>query len=163
MLRKEFHYTDYEGKEKTLVAHFHLNKNDCIDLDRAFQDEGGLIAYLKKLLAISKENPEDLPKESMIRFIRLLVSKSYGERPDYAPSLFLKEDDMGRPLVNHFKGTPAYDEFIFDLLTGKEDFGAFADGILPHISDDQMAEARKMLEEEGVNVDLNSAPEKRED
>ena len=152
MLRKEFTYTDYDGNEKTITAYFHLNKNDCIDLDAAFVEEGGLIEYLKTLIKETKENPDIAMKESFVRFVRLLVSKSYGERPKGDPSLFLKEDDYGRPLVRKFKGTTAYDDFVFDLLTGKEDLAAFTDGIMPKIDDEQRAEAEKMLEKEGLTL-----------
>lgn len=152
MLKKDFTYTDYNGNEKTLTAYFHLNKNDCIDLDAAFAEEGGLIDYLKTLINETKENPDIAMKESFVRFVRLLVSKSYGERPKGDPSLFLKEDDYGRPLVRKFKGTTAYDDFVFDLLTGKEDLAAFTDGIMPKIDDEQRAEAEKLLEKEGLSL-----------
>ena len=150
MLKKEFHFEDYEGNEKTIVAYFHLNKNDCIDLNKEFEDEGGLIEYLKTLINDAKEHPNDPPKDSFIRFVRLLVSKAYGIRPKDDPSLFLKEDDYGKPLVRKFKGTPAYDEFVFGLLTGKEDLAEFTNGILPKIDDAQKAEAEKLLKEEGI-------------
>ena len=152
MLKKEFHYTDYDGNEKDLTAYFHLNKNDCIDLDMAFQEEGGLIEYLKTLVQESKENPDMTMKDPFIRFVRLIVSKSYGERPKGDPSLFLKEDDMGRPLVRKFKGTPAYDEFVFGLLSGKEDLAAFCDGIMPKIDDEQKAEAEAYLKKAGLDI-----------
>lgn len=158
MLKKEFNFTDYEGNEKTLTAYFHLNKNDCIDLDAAFVDEGGLLEYLKKLIQESKENPDLAMKDSFVRFVRLLVSKSYGERPKSDPSLFLKEDDMGHPLVRKFKGTPAYDDFVFGLLTGNEDLAAFTEAIMPKIDDEQRAEAEKILEKEGL-----MAPNKTEE
>ena len=76
MLHKVFTYTDYEGKEKTLDAYFNLSKNDCIDLDRAFEEEGGLIAYLTSLIKDSKEHPDEPPKETFIKFVRVLVSKA---------------------------------------------------------------------------------------
>lgn len=150
MLKKEFNFVDYDGNEKSITAYFHLNKNDCVDLDAAFVEEGGLIEYLKVLIKETSENPDIAMKESFVRFVRLLVSKSYGERPKGDPSLFLKEDDYGRPLVRKFKGTPAYDDFVFNLLTGKEDLGAFTDAIMPTIDDNQRAEAEKMLAAEGL-------------
>lgn len=152
MLKKVFHYKDYDGAEKDITAYFHLNKNDAIDLDSEFADEGGLINYLKSLLKISKEDPDAALNEPFIRFVRLLVTKSYGVRPKSDPSLFLKEDDYGRPLVQKFKGTPAYDDFIYDLLTGKEDLGEFTNAIMPDINDEQRAAAEKMLEEEGLMI-----------
>lgn len=155
MLKKEFNYVDYDGKEKSITAYFHLTKNDCIDLDAAFSDEGGLIEYLKTLLSETKDNPDIAMKEAYVRFVRLLVSKSYGERPKNDPSLFLKDDDFGRPLVRKFKGTPAYDEFVFDLLTGKEDLAAFSDAIMPNIDANSRAEAEKLLEKEGIRLPQN--------
>lgn len=152
MLKKVFKYTDYDGNEKELEAYFHLNKNDCIDLDAAFKDEGGLINYLKTLINESKEHPNDPPKETFVRFVRLLVSKAYGVRPKSDPSLFLKEDDYGNPLVRKFKGSPAYDDFVFGLLTGEEDLAEFTDNILPEINDAQRAEAEKLLAEEGLTL-----------
>lgn len=152
MLKKEFTYTDYDGNEKTISAYFHLNKNDCIDLDTAFVEEGGLIEYLKALIRETRDNPDIAMKEPFVRFVRLLVSKSYGERPKSDPSLFLKEDDFGRPLVRKFKGTSAYDDFVFDLLTGKEDLAAFTEAIMPKINDEQRAEAEKILEQEGLHL-----------
>lgn len=152
MIKKEFKYEDYDGKEKTLECYFHLNKNDCIDLDNAFREEGGLIEYLKTLIKEAKDDPDMRPNEAFIRFVRLLVTKAYGERPKGDPSLFLKEDDFGRPLVRKFKGTPAYDEFVFNLLTGKEDLGEFSDGILPKIDETQRGEAEKLLKAEGIEL-----------
>ncbi len=158
MLKKEFTFEDYDGNEKTLTAYFHLNKNDCIDLDAAFADEGGLLEYLKKLINEAKENPDLAMKESFVRFVRLLVSKSYGERPKSDPSLFLKEDDFGKPLVRKFKGTPAYDDFVFGLLTGKEDLSVFTEAIMPKINDEQRAEAEEILKKEGLSIPAQAEP-----
>ena len=152
MLKKEFKYEDYDGNEKTITAYFHLTKNDCIDLDAAFSDQGGLIQYLKELINETRDNPDIAMKDAFVRFVRLLVSKSYGERPKSDPTLFLKEDDYGRPLVRKFKGSPAYDQFVFDLLTGEEDLSAFCDSILPKIDEAQRAEAEKYLEKEGLQL-----------
>lgn len=150
MIKKEFHYKDFNGEEKTQEAYFHLNKNDCIDMNYEFQDEGGLIEYVKKLVKESQEHPDDPPKKDFIRFVRLLITKAYGIRPKRDPGLFLKEDEYGRPLVQSFKGTPAYDDFVFDLLTGKEDLAEFTNGIMPQMDETQKAEAEKMLEAEGL-------------
>lgn len=152
MVRKEFKYIDYDGNEKTLEAYFQLNKNDCIDLNNEFKEEGGLVEYLKALMKESKEHPSDLPSEPFLRFVRLLVTKSFGIRPKDDPSLYLKDDDRGRPLVRKFKGCPAYDDFVYDLLAGKEDLGAFADGIMPNVDDAQKKEAQKMLAAEGIEL-----------
>lgn len=150
MLKKEFTFTDYDGKERTIEAYFHLTKNDAIDLNDAFKEEGGLINYLKSLIKESKEHPDDPPSQPFIKFVRQLVSKSYGVRPKYDRGLFLKEDDNGNPLVRSFKGTPAYDDFVFGLLSGKEDLAEFTNGIMPEVDETQIEEAKKMLASEGI-------------
>lgn len=150
MVRKEFTYTDYDGREKSLEAYFQLNKNDCIDLNNEFKEEGGLVEYLKTLMKEAKERPDDVPDEAFIRFVRLLVTKAFGIRPKDDPSLYLKDDDRGRPLVRKFKGCPAYDEFVFALLTGKENLGDFVDGIMPNVDEAQKTEAKKLLAAEGI-------------
>lgn len=152
MVRKEFKYTDYDGNEKTLEAYFQLNKNDCIDLNNEFKEEGGLINYLKTLMKEAKENPNGTPDEAFIRFVRLLVTKSFGIRPKDDPTLYLKDDDRGRPLVRKFKGSPAYDDFVYNLLSGEEDLAAFVDSIMPNIPNDQKEEAKKLLAEEGIEL-----------
>ena len=152
MLHKVFTYADYDGNEKTLDAYFNLSKNDCIDLDHAFKEQGGLIQYLTHLIKVSKENPNMEPDDTFLKFVRVLVSKAYGIRPKEDPSLFLKEDDYGRSYAQKFRGTPAYDNFVFDLLTGRESLNEFADGILPNMDDSQKEEAEKLLLEQGVNL-----------
>lgn len=152
MVRKEFIYTDYDGNEKNLEAYFHLNKNDCIDLNNEFKEEGGLINYLKTLMKEAKEHPSDTPDEDFVRFVRLLVTKSFGIRPKDDPSLYLKDDDRGRPLVRKFKGCPAYDDFVYNLLSGVEDLGEFVDGIMPNMSAEQKQEATELLAKEGITL-----------
>ena len=152
MLHRVFKYTDYDGNEQEIDAYFNLSKNDCIDLDHAFKEQGGLIQYLTHLIKLSKENPNVEPDDDFLRFVRVLVSKAYGIRPKDDPSLFLKEDDYGRPYARKFRGTQAYDNFVFDLLTGKESLSDFTDHILPDMDDDQRAEAQKVLLEQGVDI-----------
>lgn len=158
MLRKEFTFTDYDGKERTIEAYFHLTKNDAIDLNNAFKEEGGLIEYLKTLIKESKEHPDEPPTQPFIKFVRQLVSKSYGVRPKYDRGLFLKEDDNGNPLVRSFKGTPAYDDFVFGLLSGKEDLSEFTNGIMPEVDASQIDEAKKMLAAEGIELPSENEP-----
>ena len=97
MLHKVFNYVDYDGNEKTIDADFNLSKNDCIDLDRAFEDQGGLISYLTSLIKDSKEHPNEPPKDTFVRFVRVLVSKggwfcSMIQQYSYQPPL-----QMGKP------------------------------------------------------------------
>ena len=71
-------------------------------------------------------------------------------RPKDNPSLFLKEDDNGKPLFRKFKQTPAYDKYVYGLLSGEESLDEFAENVMPAVSDEQKAEAAKLMEQEGL-------------
>lgn len=153
MLKKTITFTDFEGNEAKMDAYFNLTKTECVDLNLEFEEEGGLIGRIKKLMT-ERENGET-PKKPAYDFVKLLIDRSYGVRPKDNPSLFLKEDDDGRPLYKKFKQSAAYDAYVFALLSGEESLDEFAENVLPQISDEQKAEATKLLEQEGLSVILN--------
>jgi hypothetical protein len=154
MLRKVIHYTDFDGKEQQTVAYFNLNKTECVDMNLEYEADGGLIGHLKQLMAAQRDGEE--LKKPAVDFIKLIIEKSYGVRPKYNPSLFLKEDENGKPLFRKFKQSAAYDKYVFDLLSGDESLDEFAAGVMPQISEEQQAEAQKMLEEEGLGDIVSS-------
>lgn len=148
MLKKTITYTDFDGNERSVEAYFNLTKTECVDLNLEFEDEGGLIGRIKKLI-VERED-DQTPRKPAFDFIKLLIERSYGVRPKDDPSLFLKEDDNGRPLYKKFKQTAAYDTYVYALLSGDESLDEFAENVLPEVSDEQKAEAAKMLKEEGL-------------
>ena len=150
MLKKTITYTDFDGNQKTMDAYFNLTKTECVDLNLEFEEEGGLIGRIKKLM-VERDNGE-MPRKPAYDFVKLLIDRSYGVRPKDDPSLFLKEDDNGRLLYKRFKQTAAYDAYVFALLSGEESLDEFAMNVLPEISDEQKAEASKLLEQEGLGA-----------
>lgn len=148
MLKKTITFTDFDGNERSVEAYFNLTKTECVDLNLEFEDEGGLIGRIKKLI-VEREDGQT-PRKPAVDFIKLLIERSYGVRPKDDPSLFLKEDDNGRPLYKKFKQTAAYDTYVYALLSGDESLDEFAENVLPEVSDEQKAEAAKMLKEEGL-------------
>lgn len=149
MLKKTITFTDFDGNETKMDAYFNLTKTECVDLNLEFEEEGGLIGRIKKLM-VEREDGE-MPRKPAVDFIKLLIEKAYGVRPKDDPSLFLKEDDDGKPLFRKFKQTPAYDAYVYALLSGDESLEEFAENVLPHISDAQRIEAVKLLEAEGFS------------
>lgn len=162
MVRKEIKYTDFEGNEATWIAYFNLNRTECIDIDMEFEDEGGLMGHLKGLLPLLKQQ-ENAKKKPLVDFVKLIVEKSYGVRPKSNPSLFLKEDEDGRRVFYKFKASPAYDEFVFRLMTGEEPLSEFIENVLPEVPEDDKQKAIMRMKEEGfdlgeeVNASANNA------
>ncbi len=149
MLKKTITYTNFDGKEETVDAYFNLTKTECVDLNLEYERDGGLIGHLKKLIGDQKDG--EVLQKPAVDFVKLLIEKSYGVRPKDDPTLFLKEDDNGRPLFKRFKQTAAYDAYVYALLSGEEPLDEFAEKVLPQIDPTQRAEAEKMLKEEGLD------------
>lgn len=148
MLKKTITFTDFDGNEMKMDAYFNLTKTECVDLNLEFEDEGGLIGRIKKLVAEREDG--ETPRKPAVDFIKLLIDRSYGVRPKDNPSLFLKEDDDGRPLYKKFKQSAAYDAYVYALLSGEESLDEFATNVLPQITNEQKAEAAKLLKAEGL-------------
>lgn len=147
MLRKIIPYTDYDGNPQEYEAYFNLTKTECMDLDLEYEEEGGLLEHLKNLFKNRVDG--EIPKKPAVDFIKLLVERAYGIRPKEDRSLFLKEDEDGRPLVRKFKQHPAYDVFVYAILSGEESLDEFAANVLPNVPEKDLEEAKKKLEAEG--------------
>lgn len=148
MLKKTITFENYDGVKESVDAYFNLTKTECVDLNLEYENEGGLIGRIKTLMVEKKDG--EMPKKPAFDFIKLLIDKSYGVRPKDNPSLFLKEDDDGKPLYKKFKQSAAYDAYVYGLLAGDESLDEFAENVLPKISEEQKVEATKMLENEGL-------------
>ena len=149
MYKKTITFTNYDGAEESVDAYFNLTRTECMDLNLEYEKDGGLIGRLKKLINDRKEG-ESIPQKPAIDFIRLIVERSYGVRPKDDPSLFLKEDDDGKPLYKKFRQSLAYHTFVYDLLSGKESLDDFATNVMPKVSDEEKVEAQKQMRAEGL-------------
>ena len=154
MLKKVITFTDFDGKEQKVDAYFNLNKTECVDLNLQYEDYGGLIGYLKKLMEDKIDG--EIRQKPAVDFVRKVVELAYGVRPKDDPSLFLKEDDNGRRYCQRFKQTAAYDAFVFDLLSGKESLDEFITAVMPEVTPEQKAEAEKMIRKEGLGSYLDA-------
>lgn len=150
MVRKEIKYIDFDGTEKKWIGYFNLSRTECIDIDLEYEDEGGLMEHLKNILPLLKQE-ENAKKKPLVDFVKMMVERSYGVRPKSDPNLFIKEDENGRRVFYKFKASPAYDEFVFNLMTGKESLNDFMEKILPKIPDADRKAAMKKMKEEGFD------------
>lgn len=158
MLKKVIRYTDYDGNPQEMEAYFNLTKTECMDLDLEYEEEGGLLEHLRKLFA--NKSSGEMPKKPAIDFIKLLVERSYGIRPEEDRTLFVKEDDNGRPLYKKFKQTPAYDSFVYSLLSGEESLDEFATKVMPYVPEAELEAAKERLKNEGLGDLLGKNNEK---
>ena len=54
MLKKTIKYVNFDGVEESVDAYFNLTKTECVDLNLEFEEEGGLIGKIKKLIKNTK-------------------------------------------------------------------------------------------------------------
>lgn len=154
MLKKVIKFEDFDGTQATVDAYFNLTKTECVDLNLQYEDEGGLIGYLKKLM--NNKTPDgQIRQKPSVDFVRKIVEMAYGVRPKDDPTLFLKEDDNGRKYAQRFKQSAAYDALVYALLAGEEPLDEFVSGIMPEMSDEQKKEAEKMMKAEGLGDIIN--------
>ena len=157
MLKKTIKYEDYDGTIKTVDAYFNLTKTECVDMNLEYEAEGGLVGHLKKVIADKKDGV--ILQKPAVDFVKLMIERAYGVRPKDDPSMFIKEDEDGKPLFRRFKQSAAYDAYVYALLSGEESLDEFATSVLPKMTNEQKAEAEKMMKQEGLDkiVKLNPA------
>lgn len=157
MLKKTITFTNYDGEEQSVDAYFNLTRTECMDLNLEYEEEGGLIGKLKKMIN-EKKNGDSIPQKPAVDFVRLIVERSYGVRPKDDPSMFLKEDENGNPYYRKFRQSLAYHTYVYKLLSGEESLDEFVENVMPKISDAEMAEARKQMQAEGLERLLPEGP-----
>ncbi len=148
MLKKVIKCEGYDGQEIETTAYFNLTKVECVELNMKYEADGGLIERLKKLM--TEQEDGQVRRAPAFEFIKMLVDSAYGVRPKDDPNAFLKVDENGVPYINKFKTTPFYDAYVFGLLSGSESLDEFSEYVLPRLSNEQMDEAKKLMEKEGL-------------
>lgn len=119
MLKKTITYTDFNGKEVTEDFYFHLSKADLIELEMSQHGEGGMAAWLKKIV-------DSNDGKAIINEFKKLILNSYGQKsPD--GKRFVKSD----ALRDEFMSTEAYSTLFMELCTNTEAAANFVNGIVP--------------------------------
>lgn len=117
MLRKEIHYTDFNGKPQKELAYFNVNKAELGKLQ--MRENGTYIDRLQDLVARRKV-------EEMFNFVYNLILDSYGER-DPEGRKFIKTPE----LRNDFEQSIAFSEFLMELVSNGDKLSEFITSILP--------------------------------
>ena len=125
MYKKTIKYVDYNGNERTEDFYFNLTKVEVINLE--INNRAGLLDKFKDMFSLGEDGQvKDLAdKQAIWEFFCNLVDSSYGEKsPD--GKRFVKSKEI----LEAFKQSPAYDEFIYSMFDAKE-ASSFVNGIIP--------------------------------
>jgi hypothetical protein len=132
MIKKTITFKDFNGGEKTRDFYFHMNRVDFTKLNG--EVPGGLEKRLQEIV-------EDKDEDALLRFIDLMVSRSYGKFDE--DDEFTKVDRFGRPLYEKFANTDAYDKLIIELISTEAAVVKFLTGIMPSDVQDEVNKKRQ--------------------
>lgn len=151
MITKTINYTDFNCEKQTETACFHMSKRELMKLAFEMPDMGVDEDDLKG------KNPDDLDVEAvgakmletvgpagLIDFIEKLVLRSYGVKSEDGRR-FIKSDE----LTAEFAQTPAYDEFIMELLNNEQAQAEFISKVIPAEELKQAAAPKKLPNKKG--------------
>lgn len=119
MVKKTIKYKNWDGVEVVEDFYFNLTKAELVYMEA---EEGGLRARLEHIINMSDTN-------EIIKFVRYLISKSYGVKSDDGRR-FMKSPELSK----EFEETAAYETFIDELIlsdTPETNLINFMKGVLP--------------------------------
>ena len=117
MLKKQIKCKDYNGQDVTVVAYFHLNKFEWLELET--YTKGGLIENLKTAL-------ENGNAKKTIDILKKIILTAYGEKNEDTGK-FEKSDKI----AIDFSKTEAFSELFYDLAYNAASSEAFFTELIP--------------------------------
>lgn len=111
MLKREFTYKDFEGKEVTETYYFNLTQAEVMELELSAY--GGIEAMVNRLL--EEKNTEDI-----VKLFKKIILMSVGEK-SFDNRRFIKNDEIR----DNFYQTEAYSQLFCELVTDGDKAHAF--------------------------------------
>lgn len=131
MLAKKIKYVDYNGDDQERTFLFNLNKAEIAEMEMT--TPGGLVNHINKIT-----DAQNLPE--LTALFKTLILKSYGEKSSDGQR-FVKSEELS----TEFSETEAYSELFVELISNADAAANFVNGIVPTVSNEQIAEAEKKL------------------
>jgi hypothetical protein len=131
MLAKKIKYVDYNGDDQERTFLFNLNKAEIAEMEMT--TPGGLVNHINKIT-----DAQNLPE--LTALFKTLILKSYGEKSSDGQR-FVKSKELS----TEFSETEAYSELFVELISNADAAANFVNGIVPTVSNEQIAEAEKKL------------------
>ena len=138
MIKKTIKYIDYDGNEREEEFRFNLSKAELTEME--FSLNGGLSTMLKRL--VQEKNSSE-----MIKILKEIILKSYGERSDDG-KYFRKSEELSKA----FSETEAFTDIFMSIVSSPEAALEFVQGILPQDVREQInSQKREELETNAQN------------
>lgn len=112
MITKTVKYKGFDGEDIEEVIRLHLTKAELVNLNMKYNQYGGLINYLRKLLTDTQKG--DSYMMPLVTMLQTVILAAYGQKlPD---GRFVKKVN-GVSLADEFESSEAYSQLLMSLLT----------------------------------------------
>lgn len=126
MLKQTVEYTNFEGVKVETDLYFNINKLELLEI--------GLDTFVARIKRMSQEKDA----LGILKELKEFVNAAYGEKSEDGKR-FVKSTEM----LERFKASPAYDEFLFGLATDVQKSVAFVNGLFP---EEYLAEIKSRID-----------------
>lgn len=141
MIAKTMTYKDFNNVERTETFYFNLTPAEAVEMQ--VMESGGLGVYIDRII-----QEQDLRK--IIEIFKDLILRSYGVKSNDGKH-FLKDEKLRAA----FASTNAYSDLFMQLATDADMASAFLNGIVPQLSEEELAKFSKNAEQKApseVNI-----------
>lgn len=141
MIAKTMTYKDFNNVERTETFYFNLTPAEAVEMQ--VMESGGLGVYIDRII-----QEQDLRK--IIEIFKDLILRSYGVKSNDGKH-FLKDEKLRAA----FASTNAYSDLFMQLATDADMASAFLNGIVPQLSEEEVAKFSKNAEQKAPSeVDI---------
>lgn len=117
MLVRPITYTDFNDNEVTETFHFHISKNEIVDLE--VEHNEGMEEFIKRIV-------EADDKKALLGEFKRIILLAYGEKSEDGKR-FIKSDELSHA----FSQTAAFDTLFIEMFTSEDAAVNFIQGALP--------------------------------
>lgn len=125
MIAKTMTYKDFNNVERTETFYFNLTAAEAIEME--VMESGGLGVYIDRII-------QEQDAKKIIEIFKDLILRSYGVKSNDGKH-FLKDEK----LRTAFASTNAYSDLFMQLATNAEMASAFVNGIVPQMTEEEIA------------------------
>ena len=125
MIAKTMTYKDFNNVERTETFYFNLTPAEAIEME--VMESGGLGVYIDRII-------QEQDARKIIEIFKDLILRSYGVKSNDGKH-FLKDEK----LRTAFASTNAYSDLFMQLATNAEMASAFVNGIVPQMTEEEIA------------------------
>lgn len=125
MIAKTMTYKDFNNVERTETFYFNLTPAEAIEME--VMESGGLGVYIDRII-------QEQDAKKIIEIFKDLILRSYGVKSNDGKH-FLKDEKLRTAFVS----TNAYSDLFMQLATNAEMASAFVNGIVPQMTEEEIA------------------------